>query len=764
MSGMSDIYDCSITDNIDATDTLVTRMKNVHLQGNMQLNDSRMIMFGDDGSADAYIKFATPNLTFFDVTVGTTKTLSQLAAGSSVTSLDTAFDGGKYIDSSTSSGAANAFSVGAAGADAKVEIFHDATNGYINSRTGDLYLTSAGGDVILDNENLTTTGAINIGADNVNLTLGASGETDAKIYFDGAGNMMLYDSNLGVATSLTNLAGGSLTSPAIINGMTLTGGEFVIVSATDTTEDIISITANALTSGSGIRVNTVDATMTSGYYYEAYNGAASVWGVKRYGAVTHTGNAGSDIITVTAGDLQLDNGKFEVDTTQDIQSYVKRNNATGTNPAFQVWQAHATGGVAALINQDATGDVNGLQIDNAGTGYSVTTTPAAAAGKGYEFISATSGTGSGFLADGTTGGASWIGAAATGMIQAQSDGALANVAASLLYLAYSGNAGGANQTGSCINVVETGAASGTSFAVGVSSTNNNGMSISVGAVSKTNLTLYGVASQTASELVVDGVTNNWIGASGVGMLHTKCDGALAHAGASLIYSTYTGNTAAVVPAGSCAYFYENGTIAAGGYAVGIKSTGGHALNVETAAAGFTNINVVGISAQTANMVNLDGSTGANGWIGADGKAILAITTDGALAHANASCFNITNSGTGQAASMGTSLRVVDTCNAGAGSYAVYLSATDADVEALKVDNGIVVVDETITASKGIITLALNTDVSNPPTDAQLDAVTDAQNQVDGCMIFVDDAGAHTNAYLCIHDGTKWWQITATACA
>lgn len=818
MAGMSDIFDCTIVDNIDATNTLVTRMKNVHLQGNLQLNDNRMIMIGDAGSADAYIKFAPENLTFFDKTVNATKTLSQLVSGGAT--LDTAFDAGKFIDSSTATGAVNAFSVGGPVANNKVEIYHDATNGYINSRAGDLYLNAAGGDINLgddnltttgtataagitlatgaitsasgaisfDNENLTTTGTVNVASDNVNITLGASGATDAKMYFDGAGNLMFYDSNLGVATSLTNLAGGSLTAPVVTGDMAISDGKLTWTDATDEiagaftfsniTNDGIDILANSMTtanlvhiksttvnSGTLCLVESVDATMTTGYYFEAYNGATTVFGVKRYGEVEITGNAAADMITVSAGNLQLDNGKFEVDTTQDIGSYVKRNNAVGTGAVFEVEQTHATGGIAITVDQNATGDVDAVSIENAGTGFAVTTTAAAAGGRGYEFISATSGTSSGFLADGSTGGASWIGAAGTGLIQAQSDGALANVAASLLYLAYSGDAGGANQTGSCINVVETGAASGAlSFAVGVNSASNNGMAITVGGVTKTNLTLYGATNQTASVLIADGTTNNWIGASGVGLIHAKCDGAIAHAGSSLVYSTYTGNTAAVVPLGSCGYFYENGTIAAGGFALGVKSTGGGALKVETAAIGVNNITAVGVSGQTENMVYLDGTTGANGWIGADGKAILAIACDGALAHANASCLNITNSGTGQAASLGTSLRIVDTCNAGAGSYAMYLSATDADTEALKVDNGIVVVDETVTASKGIITLALNTDVTNPPTDAELDAVTDAQNQVDGCIIFVDDGGAHTNAYLCVHDGTKWWQLTMTACA
>jgi hypothetical protein len=654
--------------------------------------DNAYVGIGASGATDSYITFDGTNLIFYDSTVGAAKTLTQLVSGGGVSTLDEAFDGGQAINGATTEGTA----VQLGGATDYISIWQQGAN--------DVRIDTSSGAVL----NLDAAGGyINILSDSTKLGFGASGgTTDAYIYFNGT-DLIFYSSALGTTATLKDIASGTLVDLGVTSSLTVTANSA-------TTGDVVTATSSSLTSGTAFKASTIDATMTTGYYFEAYNGATTVFGVKRYGEIEITGSAAADMITVTAGNLQLDNGKFEVDTTQDVTSYVKRNNATGTAAAFEVEQSNATGGTAVTIDQDATGDVDAVSIENAGTGFAVTATGGVAGSRGYEFISATSGTGSGFLADGTTGGASWVGAAGTGLIQAQSDGALADVAASLLYLAYSGNAAGANQTGSCINVVETGTASGTSYAVGVSSTNNNGMKISVGAVSKTNLLLNGVASQTASQLIVDGVTNNWIGAATTGMVHLKSDGALANATSSLLYSTFTGNTGAIVPSGSCAYFYENGTIAAGGYAVGIAATGGHGLKIATAGTGYNGLTCTCAASATASIIYVDGATAD--WIGAATTGMVHLTSDGAIV-ADGSLLRIASSGQPAAANDGVCLEIVESGAARATSYAMRITSTSN--EALHVDAGICLFDELIVVENGA-----NVDVggavaarATPPTNA-----------------------------------------------
>lgn len=752
---------------LDPSDVGVTRFLNVHLQGNLQVDDSRTIAFGNSGITDAYIKFdGAGNLTFYDSTVAAAKTLSQLVAAAGST-LDAAFDGGATIDGAVSS--ATAMQVG--GTNDKILLYENANNDVrIGTTAGaTLSIIPAGGTTNFQSTAITgvttfsgtmatlqgirntvatidTSADIELGnvgnADNVKITFGADGSTDAYIKFDGT-DLLFFDSHLGTTVKLVQMAGGVLTAPAITGVVTWTAAADAIEGTwtfSNVANDGIDILANSMTSanlvhakstsvssGTLVLAESVDATMTTGSYFRAYNGAADVFKVKRYGAITCAGNAATDILTITAGDVQVDNGKIELDTTQDIYTYFKRNNATGTAASVLVWQAHVTGGNAFKVDQDATGDVDAMVVDNAGTGFAITTTGAAAGSRGYEFISAASGTGPGFLADGTTGGAAWVGAAGTGLIQAQSDGALANVAASLLYLAYSGNAGGANQTGSCINVVETGTASGTSYAVGISSASNNGMNIAVSGVAKTNLVLTGVASQTAKVLSVGGTT--WIGAAATGMLHVAGSGALADVAASLCYIAYSGNAAGANQTGSCINVVETGAASGTSYAVGISSASNQGMRIETKAAAGVNLTCIcgTTAAQTGNQVYLDGSTG-NGYVGAAGTGVLKIVASKAFASTTTSCLNITNSATGQAATMGGSLRIVDTAAyGGAGNYAVYISANHANTEAMYIDDGILKVDETC----NLAVAAGNLNVGVAPTARATTEPVGAINLVNG---------------------------------
>jgi hypothetical protein len=63
---------------------------------------------------------------------------------------------------------------------------------------------------------------------------------------------------------------------------------------------------------------------------------------------------------------------------------------------------------------------------------------------------------------------------------------------------------------------------------------------------------------------------------------------------------------------------------------------------------------------------------------------------------------------------------------------------------------------------GINTKISTANVSNPPTDAELDSEFGAPATVaSGFIALVDDAGAGSNFYLVASDGTNWWHFTGT---
>lgn len=700
----------------------------------MAKNEADKVYVGPNGS---YFAEVSSNLTFYDPTVAATKTLTQLAAAASVSDLDGAFDGGNAIDNAQPDAAAG---VQIGDGTNYLSIYEGGdTHSYLESSVGDIKLKAAGGDITFDDDNLTTSGNIYIDSDSNKLYFGDN--QDAYAYSDGS-DLTFYDGTLGAEVTLSSLANNALSSPTVTGDLTIADGKVTQTDTDDeiayqltssgTTVDVMKVIGNSVSSGAVLAAHATDATLAGGgFYFRAYGGAANLFTVGRYGATVIAGNAaGTDALTLTAGDLTITSGDLAVDVgtltvadTADSANKISRNNATGTNAVLEVEQTHATGGKALLVDQNATGDVDVITVENAGTGCAVTTTAGAAGGKGYEYVAAASGTGVAFRGDGSTG--SWIGAADVGFIDIDTDGALA-AGANLLRLdctgaseqnsfvceiLSSGNIAGATD-GALLNVVESGAAQATTYAVRISSTNNEAIHVDDG------VSLF-------DETVTVSVADN----AGVDALVVDQNDATQNKDGVVVTTAGTGKV--------------------------LKAT------VETATGGGAHF--IGAADQTTSLVTIDGTTGD--WLGAQDVGMLHLHGDGTHAHADASMLYIDFNGTTANGQLGIGFHL-DTAGATSGGgteYAGYINA-GANVEALKVDTGIVVVDETLEATKGLITLALDTDVSNPPTDAELDAVTDAQNQRDGCMVFVDDAGGHANAYLCIHDGTKWWQLTMTACA
>lgn len=708
--------------------------------------DSHMLRNTSDklyiGSGETrYVSWNGTDLTFTDGNAGT-KTLSQLAAAGSTT-LDAAFDNGKFIDGSTATGAANAFSVGAAGADQKIEMFHNTTDGTINCRTGDLTITTAGGDISLGNENLTTTGiiegtgGIGITADDINLTLGASGATDSKIFYSDANGLTFYDQIHGGNVTLSQMAGSNLNSPTVLGDMTISDGKVTqtdtgdetayLCTSSSTTNDINRVVSATLTTGAAYAAHLAEATLNGGFYFRAYDttGAANVATIGEDGATVLAGSAaGTDVLTLTAGDLTLTSGDVTL-TDGTITgttsagtdgSKLSKNVADATNPALEVEQDHASGGIALLVDQDATGDVDAVSIENAGTGYAVTTTAGAAGGEGYEYIAADSGTGVAFRGDGSTG--SWIGANDVGMIDLDTDGVLA-AGANLLRLdctganaqdsficeiLSSGNIAGATD-GALLNVVESGAAQATTYAVRIASTNNEALHVDAG------LSLF-------DERVTITLADN----TGPALAVTNPD--------------TTGNTNAV-------------TITPSGSGAGLLIT-----PQETDTQGL--LITVGAASTTVPMIDIDGATAD--WIGGADVGCIDVTCDGALV-ADASLLRLASSGQPAAANDGICLDIKETGAAQATSYAMRISSTNN--EALHVDAGVVLIDEICTVTGGVITKYATTDTANPPTQTELVTAFGAANQGAGLIGILNDAGGGANEYICWSDGTNWWYAAGT---
>jgi len=247
-----------------------------------------------------------------------------------------------------------------------------------------------------------------------------------------AGSTLTLDGSNAGGVNIGSISTGGITMSAtttIADGKDVTIGEGILTIDNDqATETALTITSDATTSGGGISVTSLASTtngkaikavaddvtsgdvlylessatgMTTGNFINAYNGATTVFEVGLYGAITIAGNAATDVLTVTAGNLQMtngdidvDEGKLEIDTTANESSYIKRNQATTTTPILEIEETNASGdNPAILIDQNATAAGSyGIEVDTAG-GTAAYLNLEAAAGNGIVFATPASYTG-----------------------------------------------------------------------------------------------------------------------------------------------------------------------------------------------------------------------------------------------------------------------------------------------------------------------------------------------------------------------------------
>lgn len=484
----------------------------------------------------------------------TNATWSSIDSSSSVT-LDGAFDLGKVINGATTE--ENAFGVGGA-----TDYFTFWQEGANDIRIG----TSAGANITIIPEGGTVSitgicavsGNVTVGGDlsvtgsisyaslavdaiaastaDTALSIDGTGTGGVKLGETSTGNVALYrNTTLAASRSLT-LAGvggsniftitagdavmsdGSLTitdadnaATVSVTNNTITSGTLVDLASSSLTTGLgISLVANAVTSGSMLYLETSAASFV-GKYIQCYDGAADDFSVGLYGATIIAGNsAGTDALTVSAGDvtltagyIDLDNGKIEVDTTGDLTTYIKRNQATTNGPVVEIEATNVGDDYPALlVDANQTGAVDGMQITYDGSANGLSIVAGAAAGTALSVSGAASATDSvAKVINAGTGATGFLGADGVGMVSITSDGNLAHANASMLQITYSGT-GAASGMGTSLRIVDTGATA-TSYAVYISAATGEALNVAAGtSIFAEQVELSGGFKTTTGEFVV----------------------------------------------------------------------------------------------------------------------------------------------------------------------------------------------------------------------------------------------------------------------
>lgn len=219
------------------------------------------------------------------------------------------------------------------------------------------------------------------------LTLDGNGIGGVNIGSTSTGDITL-GNDVVVSDTYNVLVGeGSLTidndqneDALIITSDHTTAGSALDITSTNTTSQAARIVASATSSGDVLYLQATEATLAGGgNYLKLYDGAANDLTVARYGATTIAGNASTDALTLTAGDIQitngdidLDNGQLMVDTTQDLANNISRNYpGAGTGPALSVVETNASSTNSALTVSSAGTAGTALKVDQTGTGNAI---------------------------------------------------------------------------------------------------------------------------------------------------------------------------------------------------------------------------------------------------------------------------------------------------------------------------------------------------------------------------------------------------------
>ena len=255
--------------------------------------------------------------------------------------------------------------------------------------------------------------------------------------------------------------------------------------------DVLQITSNA-TASVGLNVIAKASGTTADIYVNAkagWLGAADVGLVTIESDSALTDNAASLLVVINKTGQIKDGAtghlaRFVDAAAARTGSFGVEINMSNTAPALLVNNqiksdgADSTGILLLIDGEDTTGDTDSIVQTHDGDGSAFKMTLEAPAGMGLEIIGDAAGTHPQINIDLETG--AWVGAATTGALEITNDGFLVEDA-SLLRLENKGQIAVAND-GACLEVIDSGAARATSYAVRIASTSNEALHVDTGLV------------------------------------------------------------------------------------------------------------------------------------------------------------------------------------------------------------------------------------------------------------------------------------------
>lgn len=227
------------------------------------------------------------------------------------------------IDNSTGNNDVLTITNTGAGSGALIQITNAGTGADIDGTSNTWTVSKLGAAGFLSVATATVNGA------GAGLTLGDSG---ANVITIGTNTNTI---TLAKATTFSSTWAGttatmSSTSNTVVE-LLLTNNTATTFGAAASSAGLFVVRSTSITTGTAIRAQLSESALTTGKYFEAWDsiGAAGVWSIGKAGAQIIGGVGGSDVFTVTAGDVVLSDGSITVtDADNALTLSVTNNTAT----------------------------------------------------------------------------------------------------------------------------------------------------------------------------------------------------------------------------------------------------------------------------------------------------------------------------------------------------------------------------------------------------------------------------------------------------
>jgi len=382
----------------------------------------------------------------------------------------------------------------------------------------------------------------------------------------------LINNTLTTADILDISATGVRTSGNVIkitDGAT-TAGTISIVADSVTTANVLAIQADALEAGGAMIYLDSDAIPDTSTYYIQCAGTGTDFTLAKDGVMVVSGVASTDVITVTTGDVQVDDGKLEIDTDEDDTTKIERAQATVTGPVLALVEQTDTAASAKavlFIDQDTdSAPSSAIEIDTEGA-YAIKVDALVAAGDGIYLDVADSYVGQWFIADAGP----WLGTTGEGFWSFTTDSDTTQEVGQVIRIKLqgTGTAGTAVQGKALYAESQAAIKTGESL-IYLDTLTNTAIHINNEGTAADGIKFDVAGSYTGQGMVAD--LGTWLGTAGQGFIDIDSDsGPVAEAG-HIIHITLGGTTAdAAAISGKGLYIKDAAGATAGSYLIHAES-------------------------------------------------------------------------------------------------------------------------------------------------------------------------------------------------